>query len=184
MKRIEIIVEFCIRQGYVTKEKAPWLHYALEKRVTSVLIFIPLCIIGLLITSAITFFSFCFTFYLLRSVCNGWHAKTISRCLICSIIAEIVFLVVLPNLCGSITSDICLAISIASIWWLAPYNHPDMNLSEAEISVCKKCVKKRLIFLAFSLVVARIFQLTDCCDGIQLGVFMTAITLILGYIMR
>lgn len=35
MKRIDAVVSMCIQRGYVSKDSAPWLRYALEKKIVS-----------------------------------------------------------------------------------------------------------------------------------------------------
>lgn len=38
-----------MKKGYVSQDKAPWLRYALEKRVITLITLVPLIILGLLI---------------------------------------------------------------------------------------------------------------------------------------
>lgn len=38
-----------MKEGYVSQDKAPWLRYALEKRVITLITLVPLIILGLLI---------------------------------------------------------------------------------------------------------------------------------------
>lgn len=182
MKQIDAIVTTCIEKGYVTPEKAPWLCYALEKRITSLLTFIPLCIIGLLLTNPATFLSFYFTFYLLRSLTNGWHAKTFLSCLVSSIMGEFVFLGVLSKLRHTAVIYIFVSISVLLLWMLSPYNHPNMRLAEDEIAACKYSVRKRLVLLALILIALEVLHMEHCTIGIQIGIIMVAFTLLLAYI--
>lgn len=44
MKQVDTLVGMCIQKGYVSQDEAPWLRYALERRVTSIIAFVPLYI--------------------------------------------------------------------------------------------------------------------------------------------
>lgn len=184
MKQINAIVNACIEKGYVTPEKAPWLHYALEKRITSAVIFIPLCAIGLLLTNAETLLSFYITFYLLRSLTNGWHAKTFLRCYICSIVGEVVFLGVLPDFWNPVLAKISTPTASILIWILAPFNDPNIGLTVDEAAECKRIVKRRLILLTLAITMLRFMKGTHLACGAELGILMTALTLLLAYIKK
>lgn len=182
MKKIDAIVNTCIDRNYVTQENAPWLRYALEKRMTSLLTFIPLCVIGLLLTNPETFLSFYLTFYLLRSLTNGWHAKTFLSCLVSSIMGEFVFLGVLSKLQNTAVIYIFVSVSVLLLWMLSPYNHPNMRLAKEEMVACKYSVRKRLVLLALILIALEMLHIEHCVKGIQIGIIMVAFTLLLAYI--
>lgn len=176
-----MLVELCAKKGYVSQDNVAWLRYALEKRIASLVAFIPLLILGLLIANPATVLSFLFSFILLRTRTNGFHAKTIGRCLLYSILAELFFLKVLPLAWNNIVSFIALVLSIVLIWFLAPYGHPNMNLSSAEVTVCAKSAKCRLITLVFILSALYIWKQKEFAIGILLGILMTATTLVMAY---
>lgn len=184
MKQIDAIVNACIEKGYVTSEKAPWLHYALEKRITSVAIFIPLCAIGLLLTNAATLLSFYITFYLLRSLTNGWHAKTFLRCYICSIVGEVAFLGALLDFWNPVLARISTVAASVLIWILAPFNDPNIGLTADETVECKRIIKRRLLLLTIAITMLRFMRDTHFACGAELGILMTALTLLLAYIKR
>lgn len=181
MKQIDSLVEVCIQKGYVTEEKAPWLRYALERRLASLVVFAPLICIGLLITNPATMFAFFITFCSLRMRTNGFHAKSSGRCLIYSMVGELFFLRVLPTLWNDIIAFAALAISTVLIWVLAPYNHPNMNLSPEEILACATSAKWRLGILVFALSVLSVWKQEHLARGIVLGIVMTASTLAMAY---
>ena len=151
MKQVDTLVGMCIQKGYVSQDEAPWLRYALERRVTSIIAFVPLLIIGLSITNPARLFAFLITFFMLRTRTNGFHAKSVGRCLLYSILGEVFFLKVLPMVWNDIVAFIALATSIILIWVLSPYNHPNMNLSSEEVTACAKSTKWRLVMLIFTL---------------------------------
>lgn len=182
MKHIDTIVNACIDKGYVTPDKAPWLYYALEKRITSIIAFVPLIIIGFLIAAPTTVLAFFATFCVLRSQTNGFHAKTVGRCLLYSILGEAFFLKVLPFVWNDIIAFTALSVSFVLIWHLAPYNHPNMELSSAEIACCAKSAKKRLCILCIALCVFWECKQEQLVKGVLLGVLMTAVTLVIAYL--
>ena len=181
MKQIDSFVEMCIQKKYVTQDNAPWLRYALEKRIGSLVAFTPLLILGLLITNPSTVISFLFSFSLLRTRTNGFHAKTIGKCIVYSILEEIFFLKVLPMTWNNMIASVALAISIMLIWTLAPYNHPNMDLSLKEVTACAKSAKWRLGILVCFLTMLYESGQNQLALGILLGIVMTASTLVVAY---
>lgn len=79
MKQLDSLVRGCVQKGYVTEEQAPWLRYALEKRLVTFGVFIPLLGLGGVITNPATMLAFLITFCLLRTRTNGFHAKSSGR---------------------------------------------------------------------------------------------------------
>lgn len=184
MKQVDTLVGMCIQKGYVSQDEAPWLRYALERRVTSIIAFVPLLIIGLSITNPARLFAFLITFFLLRTRTNGFHAKSVGRCLLYSIFGEVFFLKVLPMVWNDIVAFIALAMSSILIWVLAPYNHPNMDLSSEEVTACANSAKWRLGMLVLSLSILYIWQQENLAEGILLGIVMTASTLATAYCLQ
>lgn len=181
MRHIDLLVEVCVQKGYVTEKQAPWLRYALERRLVSLVVFLS---IGLLITTPVTLIAFVICFYSLRARTNGYHAKSIVRCLIYSIVAEVFFLRVLPTVWNDMIACAALAISTVLIWILAPYNHPNMNLAPEEILACGKSAKFRLSMLIFALSTLYVWGKDQFARGILLGIVMKASALATAYVKR
>lgn len=179
MKPIDSFVGKCIQKEYVSADEAQWLRYALEKRITSLTAFVPLLIIGLLIADPATVLAFIITFCSLRTRTNGYHAKSVGGCLLYSIFVELFFLKVLPTLWNDTIAFAVLLTSTIIIWFLAPYNHPNMNLSAIEIAACARSAKRRLSTFVFLLSILCILQQEQLAEGILLGIAMTALTLAL-----
>lgn len=184
MKQIDKIVDFCVKKAYLEPDRAPWLRYALEKRLVSILSFVPLTAIGLLLTDCKVFLSFIISFDLLRTTTNGWHARSFVVCLMCSIVGECVFLGVFSHLWNPVTSLLGVILSAAIIWKYAPYNHPNMNLSTEEIMACRRAARKRLVFLIICSIVFRFLSVGELSCGIDLGILQVAIMLILAYMIK
>lgn len=184
MKYISSLVDICIAKGYITQDQAPWLYYGIEKRVTTILVSIPMLIIGSLVSTPAMSVAFYISFCSLRTRTNGLHAKTLAGCLILSIISEIFFLGILPCVLNGAVAISLLIISIISIFILAPYNHPDMALSAEESAACAKSAKKQLLILIVLLTILHATQFNQLAIGVLLGIVMVAEMLILAYILK
>lgn len=182
--KIDTLVGICIQKGYVSQDEAPWLRYALERRIASLTAFGVLLIIGLFITTPATLFAFLITFCSLRSRTNGYHAKSVGGCLFYSILGEVFYLRILPDVWNDVFAFIALAASIILIWFFAPYNHPNMDLSPEEVIACTKSAKWRLSTLIFALSVLYALQQYQLALGILLGIVMTASTLVMAYCLQ
>ena len=181
MKPIDSFVGLCIQKEYVSQDEVPWLRYALERRIVSLTAFCVLLIIGLLITNPATLLAFLITFCALRSRTNGYHAKSVGGCLFHSILGEVFFLRVLPNVWNDVFAFVTLVVSIILIWFLAPYNHPNMDQSPEEIIACAKSAKCRLIILTFALNMLYLCKQEEFAWGGRQGIVMTASTLAIAY---
>ena len=181
MKPVDSFVGMCVHREYLSQDEAQWLRYALERRIISITTFIPLAIIGCLITDPSTVLAFFITFCTLRTRTNGFHAKSVSRCFLYSLLGELLFLNVLPSVWNDIIAFIALTASGLLIWFLAPFNHPNMNFSSEEVNACAKSAKERLSMLFFTLVVLYVWKQHQLALGILLGIVMTASTLIIAY---
>lgn len=182
MKSIDSFTKMCVNNGYITREQAPWLHYGIEKRVTTLLVSTPMIIVGSLISSPSVAMSFYISFYLLRSRTNGFHAKSLKGCFVLSILTVIFFLGILPRIWNKAVTIILLIVSIISILILAPYNHPNMDLSSEELVECARSAKRRLFALTLTQFLMRILHFNGLATGILLGIVMVAVTLAFAYI--
>ena len=169
MKPIDFFTKMCVDNGYITHEQAPWLHYGIEKRITTLLISIPMIIVGSLISTPSMAVSFYISFYLLRSRTNGFHASSFGGCFVLSLLTEIFFLGVLPRIWDEAVATALLIASIISIFILAPYNHPNMDLSSEERLECARSSKRRLLALILTQTVMYTFHLNELATGILLG---------------
>lgn len=181
MRQINKLVKKIENLGYISEEKAPWLQYALEKRLSSFVAYIVMIIIGLVIADPITLLAYFFSFSILRNRISGFHAKTIGKCILFSILGEVFFLKILPLLWNQLIASISFCISFLIIWLFAPYNHPNINLTTSEISACSKSAKLRLVALTISVIASRVVRLDNLATGIMLGTIMAAVTMSIAY---
>ena len=181
MKLLDNWVDICIQKEYITREKAPWLRYSLERRLVSMIAFILLETIGCMLDSAYKVSAFIITFCILRSSTNGYHAKTFGQCLLYSVMVEVLLLKVVSKIFNYIAAVIVLIVSSILIWFLAPYNHPNMNLSIEEIAACSRSAKIRLTMILLVMLLLHIWGKSDIVCGIIMGILLTALTLVLAY---
>lgn len=184
MNQIDSLVEMCIKKGYITSDQAPWLHYGIEKHFTTLLVSIPMVIIGCLISSPTMSLSFFISFYSLRKRTSGIHAKTPTGCFIGSILGEIFFLGILSRIWSSTLTCFFLITSAISIFFLAPYNHPKMNFTSEELTRYARSARKQLIILLLIIFVLYKLQYIHSAMGISLGIVMVAVTLTFAYLQK
>lgn len=141
-------------------------------------------IIGSLISSPAITVSFYISFCLLRSQTNGFHAKSFGGCFILSILTEVFFLGILPRIWNKAVATVLLITAIILIFILAPYNHPNLDLSPEELAECARSAKRRLSALVLLLIALHVLQLDQLASGILVGIVMVAVTLTLAYILK
>lgn len=181
LKQIHILVDWCLQKGYISQEEVPWLQYAFEKRIITLVTFVPLLVLGFSIANSAMVIGFFAAFYFLRTRTNGYHAKNVGWCLFYSALGEILFLNLIPQHWNKFFLLVALIVSIAIIWLLAPYNHPNMKLSQEEIEACARSSKNRLSILLIVLSLLYICRQWQLAIGILSGIFMVASLLVLAY---
>lgn len=184
MNIIRRIVEICITRQLISLEDAPWLSYALKKRIVSLLLFLPICAIGSHLSSVGITILFVISFCALRKYTSGIHARSAWKCFWGSIISAIVYLGIIPRLWNNWVKHILLVSAIIVIIFLAPFNHPNMRLSNAELDACKNKARKVLAVLSVATFIASFMQCETIVDGFTLGILMDATMLALAYFPR
>lgn len=179
---IDTVSDFCIRHEIIKAEDIPMFRYCLEKRLLSSLLLCPLFFLGIQWASVITTLSFLGAFSYLRSMTNGFHAAKPGTCFVFSVLIELLlFKCVIPQLNSYIVVISTLLSSIA-ICCLAPYNHPNMDLSQKEIKACRAESRKRLAILLFLLVLSALLSWFEMLVGLFLGIALVSVLLCLAYI--
>lgn len=178
MKIAKELAEYCKDSGYVTQEQLPWLQYILEKRLSTLLIFFPVFLLGAWLTSPVSSCLFLASFLFLRKRTNGFHADTFEGCFVGSLLSVLVFLGLLIRVLTPLISLLILIIASISIITLSPYIHPQMHLTLKEASACAAAAKKRLLLLDVLLIITYVFGHTEAAYSILLGISMAATTLV------
>lgn len=181
---VDALSKFCIRHGIITSEELPVFRYCIEKRFYSAVVFLPLLLLGTIWTNFATTFAFLCAFTYLRSTTNGLHAKKPLFCFICSLLIEyLLFKYAIPLLTKT-NVIITLFMSALAVFLLAPYNHPNMNLTQEEIVACRSASRIRLVQLFLVLLILSFFSWRDIVIGPFLGIALASVLLILAYIIN
>ena len=179
---LNILSDLCIRHGIITTEDLPMFRYCVEKRLLSAILLCPLFLLGIQLTNVTTTLSFLSAFSYLRSTTNGFHAAKTGTCFTYSVLIELIlFKFVIPQL-NFIITVVTLSMSVIAIFVLAPFNHPNMDLSHAEIKACRIESRKRLNILLLFLLGTAALSWTDLFVGLYLGIALVSVLLFLAYI--
>lgn len=181
-KFVDAITKYCIDEGIVKVDDAPWLKYGLEKRIATLVVGIPFFILALTISDFSCSISFFFTYFFVKKYIGGYHAKTIWGCLLFSLLMELAFLMILPRLLTTPTLLVILVGSVLSILKLAPYNHPNLHLTQEEVKACQERGHQRIYISALVTVVAWFTGIREIAKGCAIGIVMASALLCLGYI--
>ena len=178
---IERFSHYCADSGIITQKDIPWFRYGLEKRIFTLVGAVPFFLLALFLTDISTAVPFFFSFYLLRRYANGYHAKSMGVCFVQSLLFESVFLGLVGRFLNLPTALTVATVSALLIAVLAPFNHPNMHLSDKEICACR--VRSR--FYAGCLLgctyISAAVQKTNWVKGFALGIAMAAFLLCLAY---
>lgn len=181
---LDRIVNFCLDKEIVKPDNAEWFRYGLERRLATLFVGIPFVVLGCLISNIQTAIAFFVSFFYLRTYMNGYHAKTVFRCLLSSLFLETLFLGVFAQLINSEISLIIVASGLVISFTIAPYNHPNMHLSEKELAACKQKVRFRSVIVTAILLLSWLTGLDFVTKGIALGGAMAGFLLCFAYIIE
>lgn len=178
----EKIVTYCIHNEIISAEDVQWFRYGIEKRI----IFL-LC--TSLLTALVTYLcgvqaavSFLIGFFMLRERIGGYHAKTPLKCMSISVTMVLLsFGLLYPYLNAGAIIFLGLG-SVAAIFLLAPYNHPNMHFSTEELNSLRPRGRIWAIILHLTAVLLWGIGLHTVARGLIIGITMAAFLLCLAYI--
>ena len=140
------IAYWCLSFGIIDKEQVEWCVYSIEKRITTIITWLFILLIGSVCFGVVQSVIFTLFFLFLRQTTNGYHATSYLSCLILSLAVEIIFLFI----GSSISYNISIALLILSdviIWNFAPSNNLCIHLDQEEMRALKTKSQKRLVVL-------------------------------------
>ncbi len=178
---VDTIVCFCIKNGFVEAKKIEWLRYGIEKRLSTFLVLVPFLILAASLSKPLVAISFFIGFFSLKRYTNGFHAKTFCGCLCASLLLECFFLCFLYpslNLASIIWINIVGRIAITV---LAPYNHPNIHLTEEEIIALKEKSCSTISYLNIAVATCAVTNLLNIAKGLTVGIAMATFLLCLAY---
>lgn len=181
---VDQLVTHCVKRGYVSEEQAPWLSYAIKKRMGSLFASLPILMLASYLATPITACSFYFSFCWLRSRTNGIHAKTFMGCMSGSLFCVLIFMGPIYHLLADSSMLVILLLSMVIIWFLAPYNHPNMHLTSEEKVACMNSARCRLLLLLLGTIISQGLIQREAAVGIMLGIAMAALLLALAYLFK
>ena len=157
-----LIAYWCLSFELIDKEQLEWCAYSIEKRITTIVTWVFILLIGSLFFGVIQSLLFTLFFFFLRQTTNGFHASSYLSCLILSIVVEIVFLSIASIISCSIStyriSIVSIILADIIIWNFAPSNNLCIHLDQEEIWALKRKSQKRLIVLNISYFLLVIFK--------------------------
>ena len=184
MKWSKRAASFLVQQGIIDETQVDWFVYGIEKRIASVCMFPPFFLIALFWTSPICAVSFFSSFYLLRRRMSGYHARSMGMCLFLSLILEMLFLGVVYPVMQGIRIFIVIGICILLIFTLAPFNHPNMNFTDSELSACRSSTRITACILSLASVMTYFIDLHEIAKGLSVGIAMATFLLCVAYILE
>lgn len=178
---VEKIVSYCIRNDVISASDEIWFRYGIEKRMSTLLGMIPITILAVYLSSFPAAVSFLTSFFLLRRRTSGYHAKTPVGCLCTSILLESLFFLGLYPRLNAVLMTICGGLSVVVIFFLAPYNHPNMHFTNNELLALR--FRGRIVTLMLLSVATACWnvQLLAIARGLMIGITMAAFSLCLVY---
>lgn len=179
---IDRLTQYCLSKNIIKDTDIAWFQYGIEKRISTLLVGIPFFCLAVYVTDFISATTFFVCFYLVRRSTGGYHARSQLGCICFSLCLELLFLmqvyVYLKTLSIIGLSLLCSVI----IWSKAPYNHPDMNFTAAELTACRKFARKQILVILGVILISLHFGMNNVARGATTGVAMATLTLCLGYI--
>lgn len=178
------ITDYCIRRNIIEEDARIWFQYGIEKRLSTIVVAIPFFMLALFLTNIVCAVTYYLSFYWLRTRTNGFHAKTVGCCFIVSLLAELIYCGILYRFLVHWEMLIYVSVSGVLIFVFAPFNHPNLNLSEKDIVFCKKQSRFRIICLSTIALLCLVVGFLEATKGIVLGTSMAALMLIIPYILQ
>ena len=182
MKWSNKIAAYFLKHGIIDQGQVDWFIYGLEKRLASACIFLPFFLIAVFWTTPLCAVSLFVSFFLIRRRTSGFHANSVGTCLCISLALEMAFLGVVYPILHGIYAIVIASVCFVVITFLAPYNHPNMNFTEDEISACRVSARLDTGALWLLAIGAHFVGLSEVSKGISLGIAMAALLLCLAYI--
>lgn len=175
-------VSIWVEKGYISRQEAPWLLYALERKTAEIITAIPVLGVGCLFAPITTVVSFYLGFRTLRTYTNGYHAGTVLGCALCSVILECFALGFILKHSFPMIMNVLLIFSAAIIAVASPYNHPNIKFTPEERIKCGRCSRLCLAIQIMTILILRLLGFDSIAEGLLLGIVMTAVMLVIAYL--
>lgn len=117
---VQKITDYCVVHNIVTADQAPWFRYGIAKRLSTLLVSIPLFAIAIFLTSFEASAVYYLSFALIRRRTNGYHARSWLNCLFVSMAIVALFLGIIYPILTPIVSFWIGTACIILVFILAP----------------------------------------------------------------
>ena len=174
----------CIHCGIITEDQLPWFVYGIEKRLSTVFTSIPFLLLAILLATPYCAISMFISFFLLRRRTSGYHANSAGACILISLLLETFFLKLLYPLLNLTVILVFLVLCIPLVFKLAPYRHPNMQLTDEEISACRYSSRITIFILTIGTVITYAIGLQEISRGLTIGIAMSTVLLCIAYILE
>lgn len=179
---VDKIISILFKYKIIHEENEAWVRYGLYRRLSTLFVFIPFFLLAVVLTDVYCASSFICGFFFMRSKTNGYHAKSFILCFTYSLLLELIFLLLIYPL---LTPVVCYIVSILcalNIFFLAPFNHPNMNYSATELRACRVQARIRVLLCQIIIIVAQMLRLESVSKGLTLAIALVAFMLTIAYI--
>ena len=132
------IAKWLSRHGAIKTDELALYSYAVFNILHTFIPFIIVVFIGFLCDLTLECIMMLLPFLLLRKYCGGFHAKTPFKCLILTVIIQILFMLIGYSFASPCVFMLLLFTSATTICILSPVNPEKRKLNENDIKRCKK----------------------------------------------
>ena len=180
-KLVNWLASQMINNQLVDKSEYEWLRYGLEKRILTLVSLIPFVLLASYHTNVVVAVSFFIGFCTVRRRTNGVHANSFAACFAWSLVLEYIAFVHFYRILTGWLICVFTVVSWGCIFLIAPYNHPNMHLSETEVTACRKSSRISASMIAGGTAISMLFGAVRIAKGLALGMTFAAILLCLAY---
>ena len=178
------VVRQLMSQDIIEANQEALCIYEVERRISTFMSFCILMVVGTWVSSPLPAFAFISTVLFLRARTSGYHARSYITCLMLSIVAEsIILLLILPVM----TLSVCVCLMVISywvIWHFAPVNHMNLQLEQEELAVNKKASRLRLVIVSLIAVGLVLFSFDMIAYSVSLGTAFTSDLIVVAHIVK
>lgn len=171
----------CIKKKLIEPEDVPWFEYGVETRIATAISMIPFTLLAVRLSDIPTALAFLAIFKFLRARTSGYHANSVLGCISVSLILEFLFLGVFLQQLNLVIFYISNGVSLTLIFLLAPFIHPNMNLSEEEILALRYSARRRVMLTILLVLACNFLNFAAVAKGLTTGTAMAAFMLCLAY---
>ncbi len=173
-----------VNNNKITDDKKEIFAYGINRILCNFTMLTACIIIGILSGNLINVVLFLLLFIPIRKYCGGFHLESPLNCFIASIFTVIIAVLSSVIICGSeIKTEISIILSVLSIiiiFFLAPVESMNKQLTSNEKKVYKSKAIKILLLYYFIFSIAVIFKLEQIYSIITATILIEVLLLLLG----